>query len=114
VARQAQEGLFALWARSLARCLRHRGTISFIVHAGVVSECLAAFTEAGCGSHAILPLWPRAGREAKLVLLQAVRGGRGPTRILPGLVLHAEDAPYTEAASRVLRGGHALLWGDSE
>ncbi len=114
VARQAQEGLFELWAKSLARCLRHRGTITFIVHAGVVSECLSAFTEAGCGSHAIMPLWPRAGREAKLVLLQAVRGGRGPTRILPGLVLHAQDAPYTEAAAHVLRGGQALSWGESE
>ena len=114
IARQAQDGLFTLWASSLARCLRHRGTLSFIVHACVVSECLSAFSAAGCGSHAIMPLWPRAGREAKLVLLQAVRGGRGPTRILPGLVLHADNAPYTEAASDVLRGGHALPWGDFE
>ncbi len=111
VARQAQDGLFPLWAGRLARCLRHRGTLTFIVHAAVVSECLAAFSAADCGSHVILPLWPRAGREAKLVLLHAVRGGRGPSRILSGLVLHGETAPYTDAASDVLRGGHALPFG---
>lgn len=108
LARQARPDLMALWAASLARHLRHRGTLSFIVGAGAVSDCLAGFTRAGCGSHVIHPLWPRAGRPAKLVLLQAVRGGRGPTRIEPGLVLHASGSAYTRAAEDVLRAGKAL------
>lgn len=108
LARQAHEGLFALWAERLARTLRHRGTLSFITGAGTITECLAAFTASGCGSHVILPLWPRAGRAAKLVLLQSVRGGHGPTRMLPGLVLHAPEGGYTEAADAVLRDGQNL------
>ena len=111
-ARQAREGLLAVWARALAKRLHHRGTITFIIHAATLSECLAAFTEAGCGSHAVMPLWPRAGRAAKLVLVQAVRGGRGPTRLLPGLVLHGEGQTYTPTADDVLRAGAALDWGD--
>ncbi len=108
LARHALPGLMALWAARLAAPLRHRGTLSFITGAGTLSDCLAAFSAAGCGSHVILPLWPRAGRACKLVLLQGVRGGRGPTRLLPGLVLHAEASVYTEAAEHVLRGGHAI------
>lgn len=108
LARQARPGLMALWARRLAAPLRHRGTLSFITSAGTLSECLAAFTLAGCGGHRILPLWPRTGLPAKLVLLQAVRGGRAATQVLPGLVLHAERGFYTEAAERVLRGGEKL------
>lgn len=108
LARHARPGLMALWARQLAQSLRHRGTLSFITGAGTLSECLAAFTEAGCGSHVVVPLWPRAGRAAKLVLLQGVRGGRGPSRVLSGLVLHDSDAGYTEAADAVLRGGAML------
>lgn len=108
LARQARPGLFALWAKRLSLGLRHRGTLSFVTGAGTASECLAGFTAAGCGSHSILPLWPRAGRPAKLVLLQGVRGGRGPTRILPGLVLHADGGGYTDAAEAVLRGGEGL------
>ncbi len=108
LARKAPADLFTLWAQSLARHLRHRGTLSIIVGAGAVSACLAAFTEAGCGSHVIFPLWPRPGRPAKLVLLQAVRGGRGPTRMEPGLVLHAEGSAYTSAAEDVLRGAQPL------
>jgi tRNA1(Val) A37 N6-methylase TrmN6 len=108
LARHARPGLMALWASRLAANLRHRGTLSFITGAGTLSECLAAFTAAGCGSHIILPLWPRAGQACKLVLLQGVRGGKGPTRLLPGLVLHTQGSAYTEAAEEVLRGGHAL------
>lgn len=111
VARHAKDGLLAVWAKALGRRLRHRGTITFIIHASALSECLAAFTAARCGSHAILPLWPRAGRQAKLVLVQAVRDGRGPSRMLSGLTLHAEGMHYTAEAEAVLRAGVALDWG---
>jgi len=103
-ARRAQPGLFALWAARLAAPLRHRGTLHLITGAGTVTECLAAFAQAGCGSHVITPLWPRAGRDAKLVLLGAVKGGRAPTRIAAGLVLHDEDG-YTPEAQAILQGG---------
>ncbi len=105
LARRAGEGLFAVWAQRLAGGLRHRGTLAFVTSSGTLSACLAAFTAAGCGSHTVLPLWPRAGATSKLVLIRGVRGGRGPTRLLPGLVLHAPDGGYTAAAQEVLRGG---------
>jgi tRNA1(Val) A37 N6-methylase TrmN6 len=108
LARQARPGLMALWAQRLAAPLRHHGTLSFITSAGTLSECLDAFTASGCGSHIILPLWPRQLVPAKLVLLRAVRGGRAPTQVLPGLILHTETGAYTEAAEAVLRGGGKL------
>jgi tRNA1(Val) A37 N6-methylase TrmN6 len=53
-------------------------------------------------------LWPKAGKEAKLLLVRGVKGGRGPSRLLPGLVLHEPDGRYTEAAEAVLRDGAVL------
>lgn len=102
-ARRARPGLLALWTSRLAAPLRHRGTLSLILPAARLSESLAALTEAKCGSHGILPLWPRAGRPAKLVLVQAIRLGRGPTRLLPGLVLHRPEGGYTDEADSILR-----------
>ena len=110
-ARQKTDGLIAIWARALARHLRHHGTLTMFVNAASVSECLAAMADAGCGSHAIMPFWPRVGREAKLVVVQAVRGGRGPSRILPGLALHGDGQSYTAEAEAVLREGAALDLG---
>ncbi len=107
-AKRGAPGLIAIWARQLAAPLRHRGTLSLVAAAAALPACLAALSEAGCGSHAILPLWPRAGRLAGLVLVQGIKGGRGPCRVLPGLVLHAENGGFTPAAEAVLRGGAAL------
>jgi tRNA1(Val) A37 N6-methylase TrmN6 len=107
-ARRAEPGLLARWAARLAAPLRARGTLTFVTSAAVLADCLAAFAAAGCGSPCVLPLWPRAGSPAKLVLLQGVKGGRGGCTVLAGLVLHAEGGGYTPAAEAVLRDGAAL------
>ncbi len=109
-AKRAGEGVLAAWARALARPLRHRGTLTWVIAADHVPPALAAFTAAGCGSLTLLPLWPRAGRPAKLVLIQGVKGGRGPFRLLPGLVLHGPDG-YTAEAKAILRDGAAITEG---
>jgi tRNA1(Val) A37 N6-methylase TrmN6 len=108
VARRAAPDLFALWAKALAGALRHHGTLTFVVAATALPACLAAFTAAGCGGLAVLPLWPRAASAAKLVLVRGVRGGRAPFRLLPGLVLHEASGAFTAAAEAILRDGAAL------
>ncbi|NKC33787.1 tRNA1(Val) (adenine(37)-N6)-methyltransferase [Falsiroseomonas selenitidurans] len=95
------------WAGCLVGGLAHRGSATLVLPAARFAEGLAALATAGCGSLALLPLWPRAGVAAKRVLLAGRRGGRGPARVLPGLVLHGDDA----AAEPVLRQGAALALG---
>lgn len=109
-ARRAAPGLFDAWTAALAAPLRHRGTLSLVVAAAALPACLVALDSAGCGSPAVLPLWPKAGREAKLVLLRAIKGGRGPCRLLPGLVLHRDTGGFTPAADAILRDGAALVF----
>ncbi len=107
-ARRASGDLFGAWAARLAAPLRHRGTLTFVVAATALPACLAAFAAAGCGGLAVLPLLPRAGVAAKLVLLRGIRGGRAPFRLLPGLVLHEASGAFTPAAEAILRDGAAL------
>ena len=108
-AKRGSPGLIALWARRLAAPLRHRGTLSLVAAASALPACLAGLTDSGCGSPAVLPLWKRAGQPAGLVLVQGIKGGRGPCRLLPGLVLHSACGGFTAEAEAVLRGGEALL-----
>jgi tRNA1Val (adenine37-N6)-methyltransferase len=107
-AKRGVPGLLALWAARLAAPLRNRGTLTLITAAAALSAGLAALGAAGCGSAVLLPLWPRAGQPAGLVILQGIKGGRGPCRVLPGLVLHAEGGGFTPEADAVLRAGAAL------
>lgn len=95
------------WAGCLAAAVGHRGGATLILPAARFAEGFAALAEAGFGSPALLPLWPRQGAAARRVLLLARRGGKGPGRVLPGLVLH--DGPgATAAAEAILRDGAAL------
>jgi len=105
--KNAPPGLLGDWIGAMARVLRPRGSLTLSLPAGMVPECLAGLEAAQCGSVCLLPLWPREGRRAKLVLLHALRSGRASFRVLPGLVLHAADG-FTAAAGRILKDGAAL------
>jgi len=107
-ARRATPELFGAWAVAMGQRLRPRGTLTWIVAAAVLPACIAALDEAGCTASAVLPLWPRVGRNAKLVLLRGVKGGRSGLRVLPGMVLHGATGGYTTEAEAVLRQGEAL------
>jgi tRNA1(Val) A37 N6-methylase TrmN6 len=109
-ARRADDTLFGIWASRLGAALRPRGTLTLIIAAHALPACLAACAAARCGSPSIFPFWPRDGVPAKLVLLRTVRDGRGPCRVLPGLVLHDSAGDFSPAADAVLRGGEALIF----
>ena len=109
-ARRGDPGLLALWAARLASPLRPRGTLTFVLPAALLAEALAALAAAGCGSPAVLPLWPREGRAARLLLLRGVKGGRAPCALLPGLVLHGPGTDYSAAATAILRDAAPLLF----
>jgi tRNA1(Val) A37 N6-methylase TrmN6 len=87
-AKIAAESTLKTWIGTLAASLRHRGTLSLILPATQYAQAAACLVNAQCGDISLLPLWPKQNLHAKLVILQAVCRGKGPGRILPGLVLH--------------------------
>lgn len=109
-AKIAQAGMIAAWTRALGQTLRHRGSLTLILPARALPEALAALPAAGCGAPRLFPLWPRTGQPARILLLQAIRGGRADLRLASGLTLH-EGTAYTPAAEAVLRDGAALPLG---
>ncbi len=108
-ARANHEGdlTIAQWAGRLCLLGRPKATVTTIYAAARLDELLAALA-ARAGGLEILPLWPKAGREAKRVLVRARIGGKGPARLLPGLVLHEDDGRFTAAAETVLRGAGGI------
>ncbi len=102
------DGDFAAWLAFCASRVRGGGTLALVLPAGEAARAVALL-EPRLSGITLFPLWPRRGAEAKRVILRARRGGRAPSRILPGLVLHEEDG-YTAEAERVLRGGEALAF----
>ncbi len=108
-AKRAEPAGVGRWIAALSDNLRHGGTLTIVVPATRLPECLEAIGTARCGGSRIFPLWPRAGRDAKLVIVQATRNARGPCRLLPGLMLHGEgDLGFTPETTEILRDGVAI------
>jgi len=105
-AHHAGPGLLTAWVDGLARCLRPRGSLTLIMPAASLSAASAALRKA-CGGITLLPLWPRAGAPAKMIILTARKGTNSPDAILPGLVLH-DEAGITPEAQAVLRDGMSI------
>ena len=103
----------AEWVKQAARRCAPGGYVTIIQRAERLPELFSAAT-AHLGSLELLPLIPRAGRAARLVILRARKGGRAAFRLHSGRVLHAGEAHdgdrenYTTATACVLRRGHAL------
>ena len=101
------EADFAAWVRFALAMLRAKGTVTFIHRADRLEHVLAQLA-VRAGDIAVFPLWPGAGKPARRVIVRARKGVATPSRLLPGLVLHAADGRFTEAAEAVLRGGAPL------
>lgn len=103
----ADDGL-AAWTGFLLKSVKDGGRILMIHRADRLADILALLGDKA-GSFAILPIQPFADAPAKRVIVQAVRSGRAPLRLLPALILHDRSgAKHTPEAEAILRGEAGL------
>ncbi len=103
----ADDGLEA-WVAFLLNAVREGGRVVVIHRADRLADLLALLG-AKAGSFAIRPVHPYADEPAKRVLVQAIKTGKAPLRLLPPLVLHDRGgAKHTVEAEAILRGEAAL------
>ncbi len=104
-----------IWIDTAARRLAHKGYLHMIQRSDRLPEILTA-CQGRLGSVEVLPLAPRVGRPAELVLLRARKGGRADFRLHAPLILHegarhtADVESYRAEVRAVLRDGAALKW----
>lgn len=110
---RGQETPLSDWTEAGVRRLKPGGLLSVIQRMERLPEMLASL-DSRLGGIIVLPLAARMGREAKLFILQAKKGGKGRFRLLPPFILHAgpkhvaDGDDYTAEASAILRDGAPL------
>lgn len=108
--------LLSDWVEVAARRVVDGGFVTVIQRAERLPELIALMV-ARLGSVEVLPLTPRRGRGAQLVLIRGRKGGRAAFRLCDSVLMHAgvaHDADrdsYTPLISAVLRDGAALPFG---
>lgn len=103
----------SLWVEAAAKRTAPKGTVTFIHQAARAPDLLTAMAQ-HLGSLELLPLIPRRGRAARLILLRGRKNGRAPFRLHDGWLLHdgerheGDRENYTEATAAILRKGASL------
>ena len=95
------------WVHAARRILRSNGALTLIWRADGIAEVLAALSR-GFGSLSILPVHSEAESVAMRVLVRSVKGGRAPTRLLPGFVLNDESLMPKKEVTNILEGRAVL------
>ncbi|KYG98265.1 methyltransferase [Bradyrhizobium sp. DOA1] len=107
IAHVATEQTLHAWVHAARRILRSNGVLTLIWRADEIADVLAALSR-GFGSLSVLPIHGEAGRPAIRILVRAVKGGRAPTRLLPGLVLNDESRVPNNEVKEILEGRAVL------
>ncbi len=101
------------WVTAAAKRLAPKGTATFIHRADRLDDLLASMV-GRLGSVQVLPLVPRSGRDARLVILSAKKGGRAPLRLHDSFLMHSgkrhesDEKDYSDAMNQVLKNGSPL------
>ncbi len=101
------------WIDVAARRLAPRGHLTMIQRIERLPEVLAAASNR-LGSVVLCPIAARTGRDPKLFLLQARKGGRAAFRCTPPMILHRgsvhekDGDDYSPDVSNALRNGAGL------
>lgn len=103
----AREETLNTWVHAARRILRSNGVLTLVWRADGIADVMAALSR-GFGSIVILPVHGEAGKPAIRVLVRAVKGGRAPTRLLPGLMLKDESNVPGKEVRAILEGRAAL------
>jgi tRNA1(Val) A37 N6-methylase TrmN6 len=107
-----EQASLAHWLEACLRRLAPRGHLHIVHRADRIDELLAGLS-GRAGDVRIFPVWPRADAPAaSRVVVRARKAGKGPARLLHGLVLHEAGGRFTEAAEQVLRGAQPLDFAD--
>lgn len=103
----ARESTLQNWVHASRRILKSGGALTLIWRADGIAEVLSAL-DRGFGSLVVQPVHGEARGPAIRILVRAVKGGRGPTQILPSLMLRDERGLPDKEVSEVLAGNGVL------
>ncbi|MDB5618488.1 methyltransferase [Tardiphaga sp.] len=107
VAHVATSATLDNWTHAARRLLRSGGALTLIWRGDGLGEVLAAL-EKGFGSLKVLPVHGDPAKPAIRIIVRAVKGGRAPAAIYPGINLRDETGAPDPYIQQVLSGQAVL------
>lgn len=95
------------WIDAAFRNLKSGGSLTIIHRADKIDAIIQGMGKR-FGAIEIIPLWPRAGQDAKRVIIRALKDRKTPAALRAGIILHEENGDYTREADAILREMKAI------
>ncbi len=111
IAHVATEETLATWVHAARRLLKSGGVLTMIWRADGIADVLKAL-DRGFGSLALMPVHGDALAPAIRILVRAVKGGRAPAAIHPGIALRDAKGAPDDYIQEILAGRAALPWSE--
>jgi len=92
-------------ARAASHLLKERGVMSLVFPTERLCELVEVLRESRLEPKLLRLVHPRPDRPSRLLLLQAVKGGRTHLEVLPPLVVHAGEKGYSPEVRAMLEEG---------
>ena len=85
--------------------VRPGGKVSMVHRPGRLVDLISLFRKYKLEPKRIQFIYPKVGRDANMLLIEAVRDGKADLKILPPLYIYNQDDTYTEEAKAIIHGG---------
>ncbi len=95
------------WLNFCLKMTKPFGKIYLINRVEALPQICAAFN-GKAGGLMILPIYSKAGQEAKRIIVAAQKDSKAPCRILAPFITHNLSGKYTSEAEKILRGGNSF------
>lgn len=109
IAHVATGDTLATWVHAARRVLKSNGVLTMIWRADGIADVLPAL-DRGFGSLALMPVHGDASAPAIRILVRAIKGGRAPAAIHPGIALRDASGAPDAHIQHILAGHAALPW----
>lgn len=84
--------------------VRPGGKVSVVHRPGRLVDIITLFRKYKLEPKRIQFVYPKAGRDANMLLIEAVRDGKADLKMLPPLYIYNEDDTYTKEAETIIYG----------
>lgn len=104
IARHEVELTLEQAVKSASELLKQGGKAAFVHRPGRLLDILTSMRENRLEPKRIRFVYPKEGKEANTLLIEAIKDGKPDLKILPPLYVYTEDGEYTDEVRRLLYG----------
>ncbi|MHC0039245.1 tRNA1(Val) (adenine(37)-N6)-methyltransferase [Pseudoneobacillus sp. C159] len=100
--------------KASSQLVRTGGKVAFVHRPGRLMDILSLMRQYKLEPKKIQFVYPKQGKEANTLLIEAIKNGRSDLKILPPLFVYKDDNDYTEEVKKILYGERGLKDVDAE